>query len=294
MNMSKRRKGTRSRHGMQVVTLCISTTMVLILLGMVVFFVLSAHNLSAHMKEHLTVTVMLKDSVTVNDAKLFCRDLYHRPYSHNIDYISKEQAKQEQVKELGSDPTEFLNFNPFSATLEIQLNADYANRDSLEWIAKEIRKDARVSDLTYMEDLMDKVNVNLRRVSLVLLVLAILLTFVSFSLISNTVRLSIYARRFVIHTMKLVGASWGFIRRPFLKRAAVIGVIAAILANIVLGAGIYGLYLTQPGIEEIVTWQVMVITAVAVFLFGIIITVLCAWLAVNKFLRMRAGELYKI
>ena len=292
--MSKRRKRTRSRHGMQVVTLCISTTMVLILLGMVVFFVLSAHNLSAHMKEHLTVTVMLKDSVTVNEAKLFCRDLYHRPYSHNIDYISKEKAQQEQVKELGSDPTEFLGFNPFSATLEIQLNADYANRDSLKWIVTELKKDNRVSDLAYMEDLMDRVNVNLSRVSVILLVLAVLLTFVSFSLISNTIRLSVYARRFVIHTMKLVGASWSFIRRPFLKRACVIGIIAAVLANMVLGAGVYGLFLTQPGIEEVVTWQVMTITAVAVLLFGIVITILCAWLAVNKFLRMKAGELYKI
>ena len=279
---------------MQVVTLCISTTMVLILLGMVVFFVLSARNLSAHMKEHLVVTVMLKDSVSVNDAKLFCRDLYHRPYSHNIDYISKEQAQREQVKELGSDPTEFLGFNPFPATLEIRLKADYANRDSLKWIAKEIRRDKRVSDLAYMEDLMDKVNMNLSRVSLVLLVLAALLTFVSFSLISNTVRLSVYARRFVIHTMKLVGASWGFIRRPFLKQAVMIGVIAAILAIIVLGVGVYGLYLTQPGMLEVVTWEVLAMTAVAVLLFGIVITALCAWLAVNKFLRMRAGELYKI
>ena len=292
--MSKMLKGTRNRRGMQGITLCISTTMVLILLGMVVFFVLSAHNLSVHMKENLTMTVMLKDSVTVNDGHLLCRDLYHRPYSRNIDYISKEQAKREQIKELGTDPTEFLLFNPFPATLEIQLVAEYANRDSLKWIAKEIRMDKRVSDLTYMEDLMNKVNVNLSRISIVLLVLAVLLTFVSFSLISNTVRLSVYARRFVIHTMKLVGASWGFIRQPFLKQAMGVGVIAALLACCVLGVGIYGLYMTQPGIEEVVTWQVMAITAVAVILFGIIITALCAWLAVNKFLKMTAGELYKI
>ncbi len=292
--MSKTQKRTRSRRGMQAVTLCISTMMVLILLGLVVFFVLSARNLSAHMKENLVVTVMLNDSVTVNDAKLLCRDLYHRPYSHNIDYISKEQAQQEQVRELGTDPTEFLGFNPFPASLEIQLNADYANRDSLKWIAKEIRKDQRVADLAYMEDLMDRVNVNLSRVSIILLILAGLLTFVSFSLISNTVRLSIYARRFVIHTMKLVGASWSFIRRPFLKQAVGIGVIAALLAIAVLGAGVYGLFLTQPGIEDIVTWQVLLITACAILLFGILITALCAWLAVNKFLRMKAGELYKI
>ena len=279
---------------MQVVTLCISTTMVLILLGVMVFSVLMARNLSAHMKEHLTVTVMLKDTVSVNDAHLFCRDLYHRPYSHNIDYISKEQAQREQIKELGSDPSEFLGFNPFPATLEIQLASDYANRDSLKWIVKELRKDSRVSDLTYMEDLMDRVNTNLSRFSLVLLVLAVLLTIVSFSLISNTVRLSVYARRFLIHTMKLVGASWGFIRRPFLRQAMWVGIIAAILANGVLGAGIYGLYLTQPGFMDVLTWEVLVITGVAVLLFGILITLLCAWLAVNKFLRMKAGELYKI
>ncbi len=292
--MSKKQTKARSRRGLQVVTLCISTTMVLLLLGVVVFFVLSARNLSAHMKENLTMTIMLKDSVSVNDAHLFCRDLYHRPYSRSIDYISKEQAQREQVKELGSDPSEFLGFNPFPATLEIRLKADYACRDSLKWIVKELKKDKRVSDLAYMEDLMNQVNVNISRVSLVLLVLAILLTFVSFSLISNTVRLSVYANRFVIHTMKLVGASWGFIRKPFLRQAVIVGVIAAILAICLLGAGVYGLYLTQPGILEIVTWEVLALTAAAVLLFGIIITALCAWLAVNKFLRMKARELYKI
>lgn len=279
---------------MQVVTLCISTMMVLILLGMVVFFVLSARNLSAHMKENLIVTVMLKDTVTVNDAHRFCRDLYHRPYSRNIDYISKEQAQREQSKELGSDPSEFLGFNPFPATLEIQLKADYVNKDSLKVIAKEIKKDNRVSDLAYQEDLMDKVNKNLSRISLVLLALAVLLTFVSFSLISNTVRLSVYARRFVIHTMKLVGASWGFIRRPFLRQAVTVGLIAAVLACGVLAGCIYGLYLTEPGILTIITWEVMVLTAASIVVFGIVITLLCAWLAVNKFLRMTAGELYKI
>lgn len=292
--MSEKRKKARSRRGLQVMTLCISTTMVLILLGLVVFFVLSARNLSVHMKEHLTVTVMLKDSVSLNDAKRLCRDLYHRPYSRNIDYISKDRAQREQIKELGSDPTEFLGFNPFPATLEIQLRSDYANRDSLNWIAREIKKDRRVSDIAYMEDLMDKVNVNLSRVSLVLLVLAVLLTFVSFSLISNTVKLTVYARRFLIHTMKLVGASWGFIRRPFLQQAVTVGVLAAIFANSILGVGIYALYMTQPGVMDIITWDVLAVTALAVLLFGIGITALCAWLAVNKFLRMRASELYKI
>ena len=126
--MGNKRKRTRNRRGMQVVTLCISTTMVLILLGMVVFSVLLARNLSNHMKENLTVTVMLKDYVTVNQAHRLCRDLYHRPFARNIDYISKEQAQKEQTKELGSDPSEFLGFNPFSATLEIQLKSEDNHR----------------------------------------------------------------------------------------------------------------------------------------------------------------------
>ena len=290
--MSKKQTKARSRRGLQVVTLCISTTMVLLLLGVVVFFVLSARNLSAHMKENLTMTIMLKDSVSVNDAHLFCRDLYHRPYSRSIDYISKEQAQREQVKELGSDPSEFLGFNPFPATLEIRLKADYACRDSLKWIVKELKKDKRVSDLAAMA--VEKNFYGVIAVGGDGTVNGAASAVKDSDTALATVRLSVYANRFVIHTMKLVGASWGFIRKPFLRQAVIVGVIAAILAISLLGAGVYGLYLTQPGILEIVTWEVLALTAAAVLLFGIIITALCAWLAVNKFLRMKARELYKI
>ena len=292
--MGKHRKSTRSRHGLQVLTLCISTTMVLILLGMVVFSVLMARNLSAYVKENLTVTVMLRDDVSVNDAHLLCRDLYHRPYSRNIDYISKQQAQKEQSEAMGSDPSEFLGFNPFVATLEIQMKADYVNRDSLKWISKELKKNTRVTDVAYQEDLMDKVNTNLQKINMVLLVLAVLLTCVSFSLINNTVRLSVYSRRFLIHTMKLVGASWGFIRWPFMRQTIFVGIIAAILACGALAGCAYGLYSFEPGIVAILTWRELAITGAAVFIFGIVITAFCSYLSVNKFLRMTAGEIYKI
>ena len=216
--MKRRKKNAGSRRGMQMITLCISTSMVLVLLGLVVFSVLTSRNLSQWVKENLTVTVMLNDEVTENEAKLLCRDLYHRPYSRNIDYISREQALKEQSQAMGSDPSEFLGMNPFSATLELQLKSDYANHDSLQWIAAELRKDPKISDVAYQVDLMDRVNRNLTKINIVLLVIAGLLTFISFSLINNTVRLSVYSRRFLIHTMKLVGASWGFIRRPFMRR----------------------------------------------------------------------------
>ena len=292
--MKKRKNDAGNRRGVQLVTLCISTAMVLVLLGLVVFSVQTSRNLSQWVKENLTVTVMLSDDVSVNGAKLLCRDLYHRPYSRNIDYISKEQALKEQSDAMGSDPSEFLGVNPFPATLELQLHSDYANRDSLKWIARELQKNPKITDVAYQVDLMDSVNRNLTKVNLVLLALAVLLTFVSFSLINNTVRLSVYSRRFIIHTMKLVGASWGFIRKPFMKQALLEGVIAALIAIAVLGGCMYALYYYEPNIISIITWRELTITAVAVLLFGIIITAACSYISVNKFLRMSAGELYKI
>lgn len=292
--MGKRRKRAGGRHGLQVVTLCISTTMVLVLLGLLVFFVLTARNLSAYVKENLTVTVMLADSVTDNQARLMCRDMYRRTYTRSVDYISKEQAQREQTAAMGADPSEFLGFNPFSATLEVRLKSAYANRDSLRWISAELRKDSKVTDVAYQEDLMDSVNTNLRKFSVVLLALAVLLTCVSFSLINSTVKLSVYSRRFLIHTMKLVGASWGFIRRPFLRSAVGIGLLAAVLACCVLGGGAYLLYTYEPSIDAVVTWRELAATGVAVFVFGVVITTLCSCISVNKFLRMSAGDLYKI
>ncbi|MGN1263999.1 MAG: cell division protein FtsX, partial [Prevotella sp.] len=171
---------------------------------------------------------------------------------------------------------------------------DYANGDSLKWIAKELKSLNEVTDVAYQEDLMDKVNSNLRKLGVILLVLAVLLTCVSFSLINNSVRLSIYSRRFLIHTMKLVGASWGFIRRPFIKRAVGVGLVAALLACAALGGGMYALYNYEPNIIMVITWRELAFTAASVFFFGVVITALCSWLSVNKFLKMTAGELYKI
>lgn len=292
--MGKKRNNTRIRQGLQGVTLCISTALVLILLGMVVFSVLSARNLSAYVKENLTVTMMLGEDMTDPEARQLCKDLYKRPYISHLTYISKEQALKEQTEAMGTDPSEFLGVNPFVASIELQLKAEYANTDSLKWISRELKKDSKVTYITYPQDLMDSVNRNLNKINLVLLVLAVLLTCVSFSLINNTVKLGMYARRFTIHTMKLVGASWGFIRRPFLGNAVGIGLLAALIADGVLAGGVYALYAYEPGVLTVVTWQVMAVTGASVFAFGLVITLFCAFVSVNKFLRMKAGDLYKI
>ena len=292
--MGKNKNKTRNRQGLQVFTLCISTAMVLILLGMVVLTVFTARNLSSYVKENLTVTMLLGEDITDPEAQQLCDKLVTKPYINKLEYISKEQVLQEQKEVLGTDPSEFAGTNPFGSQIEFQLNAEYATNDSLKWISDELTKIPKVTEIRYPEDLVESVNKTLARMSLVLLVLAGLLLIVSFVLINNTVKLGIYARRFNIHTMKLVGASWGFIRRPFIKQAIVLGIVAALIALVVLAAGLYFLFRFDPEVKEVLTWQVMAITGIAVLLAGVIITTICSWLSVNKFLKMKAGELYKI
>jgi cell division transport system permease protein len=151
-----------------------------------------------------------------------------------------------------------------------------------------------VTDVAYQEDLTDHVNHNLKQASMLLLGLVVLLLIIIYGLISNSVRLSVYSRRFAIHTMKLVGAPWGFIRKPFLKQALAIAIISSLLACCVLGCVVWLVYNYQPGVEEVVTMNELLITALAVFGCGFIIMFLCTLLSVNKFLKMTAGEIYKI
>ena len=292
--MAKRRKSTGSRQGLQAVTLCISTAMVLILLGLVVFSVLTARNLSAYVKQNIVVTMMLQDDMTSGEARQFCAKLQQRPYICKLDYISKEQALREGIQTLGADPREFADTNPFLSSIEVTLNADYANSDSLQYISKELQSYPKVSEVKYQKDLIDSVNHNIAKISVVLLTIALLLTIVSFSLINNTVRRSIYARRFSIHTMKLVGASWGFIRAPFVRRYMLLGLLAALIACLALGGAIYVLYMYEPDILEVLTWRELAITAGVVVFFGLFITGICSTISVNKFLKMKAGDLYKI
>ena len=278
----------------QALTSTISTTFVLILMGLVIICALTAHRLGESVRQSLTVTVMMSDDATEPQTLDYKKKLEMRQWVKDINYISREQALKEQTEAMGQDPTEFLGENPFLPLLEVHLMADYACTDSLMWITKQLKANPLVSKVSYQKELVENLNRNLKKVTYVLLGIAALLLLVTLVLINNTVRLSVYSRRFIIHTMKLVGASWGFIRRPFLRRAVGIGVVAALLAIAILGACIYGLYVLEPDILTIIGWEEMTITGVSVLLFGIIITAMCAYLAVNKFLKMTAGELYRI
>lgn len=279
---------------MQFVTSSISTTLVLLLLGLVVFFVLTAHTLSVYVRENIGFSVVVSDDMREADILKYQRELNRQPFVKSSEYISKQQALQEQTLAMGTDPQEFLGYNPFSASIEIKLHADYANSDSIAKIEKYIRQNSDIQDVLYRKELIDAVNENIRNISLALLALAAMLAFISFALINNTIRLGIYSKRFLIHTMKLVGASWGFIRRPFLRKSVWSGVVAGFVADAVLVGAAWWAVMYDYELLRIITPEVMCIVCASVPMFGIAITWFCAYLSINKYLRMGADTLYHI
>ena len=290
--MSK--KSRVSVFDMQFVTAGISTTLVLLLLGLVAFFVLAAHNLSVYVRENISFSILVSDDMKERDILQLQKQLSRQPFVRYTEYISKAQALKEQSEAMGTDPQEFLGYNPFTASIEIKLKSAYANADSIAKIEQAIKRNNNVQEVLYQKQLIDAVNDNIRNISLLLLALAVVLTLISFALINNTIRLTIYSQRFLIHTMKLVGASWGFIRRPFLWRNFWIGVLAALVADGILWAAANWLVAYEPELVRVVTPGVMLAVSVAVLAFGVLITWLCALLSINKYLRMKAGTLYYI
>lgn len=287
-------KNSDSIFNMQFITSSISTTLVLLLLGMVVFFVLSANNLSDYVRENIGFTILVSDDMKEPEALKLQASMNEKDYVKESVYISKEQALKEQTEAMGTDPAEFLGYNPFTASIEIKLNAAYANSDSLAWIEKEILTNKKVMEINYPQNLLDSVNRNIQRLSLFLIGLASLLTFISFALINNTIRLAVYSKRFLIHTMKLVGASWSFIRRPFLLRNMWIGILSAGIADTILMVLAYMLVSYEPQLIDIITPSTLLIVMITVFIFGVTITSLCAYFSINKYLRIKASALYYI
>ncbi len=277
---------------MQFITSSISTMLVLILLGMVVFLVLTANNLSTYVRENINFSLILTDPLKPEEVKEFHKNLLKEDFVKEAEYISKEQALKEQTEALGTDPKDFLGYNPFSASIELKLNAEYAISDSLSMIEQELEKSKYVTEVIYQKDLLNAVNENIRNITFVLLILSLVLAFISFALINNTIRLGIYSQRFIIHTMKLVGAKWSFIRGPFIRKNVWSGVVAAILANLIFLGASYFLVQYNPELVVIFTPEILLIVAGSVLIFGIIITFISSLLSINRYLRMKESQLY--
>lgn len=271
---------------------CISTTLVLLLLGGAIFFVTLSRNFSNQVRSEMPVAVLLKDSIPAEETQKLQNTLKAKPYVKEIKYISKEEGAKEIYESMGMNPGEFIDDNPILAELELRLHGEYTNKDSINRIAPDIMKNAYVADVVYPIEEIDNLNAAIPIVGTVLLSVAGLLMFITFSLIHNTMRMSIYSRRFLIHSMRLVGARWNFIRRPFLMQAFWIGFISATMANVLLGAGMW--YISQGDIylAALITQEVAVITLGSVMVCGLFLTIVCAFFSVNHYLRMRSNKLF--
>ena len=275
-------------------TSVISISLVLFLLGLILLIGMLGNKLCVYVKENLSFSIVLKDNQKETEIKKMQKSLDAVPFIKSTEYISKEQAAKELEEELGENPETFLGFNPLQASSEVKLHSEYANPDSLQVIEKKIRNYTSVSELLYRKDMMEMVHNNMKRLGLILLTLAAVLMIISFVLISNTIRLLIYSKRFLIHTMKLVGATSGFIRRPFVKYNIVSGIFASILAILMLTGALYYLQNELKGFIQILDMQTLLLVYVAVFALGIVLSVIATIFAVNKYLRMGVDKLYYI
>lgn len=278
----------------QFITPAISTTLVLLLLGTIVFFVLTAHNLSNYVKENINISILISDELDSKQIKNLQKEFGKTDYVKSIDYISKEQALIDATTDMGTDPEEFLGYNPFTASFEVKLKAEHATPEEIDKIVSEVKKHPSVVDVIYQKDLIKSVNRNLQKLSIVLLILAILFTYISFVLINNTVRLSIFSKRFIINTMKLVGAKWSFIRRPFLANGFTLGIISAIIADALLYAGYVWAQKYEHDLNLVVNDEVLIIVGASVLVFGLLITFLCTYISVQKYLKMSTNKLYYV
>ena len=278
----------------QTLSVYISTTLVLLLLGIMGILFVSGQSVSKRIKENFSMTVIIDSKTDEPEILKLKKDIDKKEYVLNSQYISKEDALNEAKESLGTDPMELLGENPYEAEIEINLKKEFSDVENMTKIEKELLDKKGVSEVIYHKSHIDTVNRNIRKVALLLLTLLVLLTVISWSLISNLVRLSIYSKRFLLHTMKLVGATWGFIRRPFLLHNMWIGLVAGLIANTLLGTAIYMIQQRSPEFASLLPVRELAIVGAAVIAFGIVICTMCAFLSVNRFLRMRNNDLYFI
>lgn len=291
-NMVKQKK--KRKIDLLFITACISTSLVLLLIGIVALLLLTANDLSRHLKQEMTVEVILKESITDTQLSTLRRGIEASPYCAVCSYISKDDALKDMTKAMGTDPSQFLEYNPFYASLIIRLEADYASNDSIKVIEKKIAAQDGVREVTWQKDLLDIINSNIRKVAGLLLILAMILSLVSFTLINNTIKLTIYAQRFVLYSMKLVGAKWSFIRKPFISRNLWIGFTSAVLTCIIIWYGLKIGLKYEPWLIMLAEPRIIIPVFAVVTLIGLLITGTCALHSVNRFLRMKSGELHYV
>lgn len=285
-------KISRRRLQTSTATTIISISLVLFMLGLLGLIVLHAQKLSNYVKENIGFSVIIKEDIKEAGIIEFQKKLDLEPFVKSTDYITRERAAKELTESLGEDFVDFLGYNPLLASIDIRLKADYANNDSLSMLEKKLLANPRVKEVFYHKSLVELVNQNIRRISFVLLAFTLVLMLISIALINNTIRLSVYSKRFIIRSMQLVGATQRFIRKPFLLKSLWHGLISAIIAIILLGVVLYFSRSILPELVDMQDIDMFLSLFGIVTLLGLFITGFSTLFAVRKFLRISQDRLY--
>ena len=293
--MKKKAKLSSATFINSKVTATISITLVLFLLGLIIILSLFANNLSNYVKETLSFDIILQDNITESQIKDLQRKLEQTSFAKSVTYISKEDALRQLERDLGENQEDFLGFNPLSSIMVVHLNAQYANVDSLIVIETQVGAFSNeIKEIEYRKPLLHLVNENITKIGFILLLIAIPLLLISFALISNTIQLMIYSKRFLIYTMQLVGAKKGFIRKPFIRSNIISGIIAAIIASGLLYWLLHYILNDLPTNMEIFDLHSMLIVFGSVLVLGVVISIVATYFAVNKYVSADINDLHKM
>lgn len=287
-------KYTQRRLQSSSITTVISISLVLFMLGLLGMVVLSAKKISDHVKENIRISVYLNADSKETDVHALQQSLDASNYVRSTTYTSAKEAADHFQKELGEDFVNSIGYNPLPSSIDIFLKAAYANNDSIGWIKKELLSHKPlVESVEYTESHVNMINDNLGKISLVFLAFIGLLLFIAIALINNTIRLAIYSKRFLIRTMQLVGATQGFIRKPFLLSGMIQGIYGALISLVMLLGIFYLLQRNYPeDVKSLLDINLLGIMSGALVFLGILIGFICTWFAVRKYLRIRTSELY--
>ena len=270
----------------------ISLSLVLFVVGLLGLVLINAQKLSDYVKENIGFTIMLKDGVNEIETLKFQKILDASDFAKSTSFTTKEQATADLKTDLGEDFVEFLGYSPLLASIDVKLNAEYGNTDSLQIITNELSENANVFEVYYQKDLIDKLNSNVNRLSFFLLIFCVLLFFIAFALINNTIRLSVYSKRFLIRTMRLVGATNSFIQKPFLSKGIYQGIYSSLFAIFMLIGAIQLAQGDTANMLNIDDLKIIGIVFLLILASGLFISIFSTFFAVRKFIKLNENELY--
>ena len=273
-------------------TSIISISLVLCMLGTIGILLLTAHRISKFVRENVGFSVFLKDNVKEADIYRLQKTLDAERYVRETRYIDKADAAKEFTEDLGEDFVDFLGYNPLSSSIEVKLVARYANNDSIQHVEKRLQEFEEVKEVSYQKTMIHLLNDNIEKISLFIFAFSSLLIIIAVSLINNTIRLSVYSRRLLIRTMQLVGATNGFIRKPFLLRSALHGIYSAFIAMAILVLSLSWIEKQLEGILTVNDVQILGGLFLIVFFLGVTISWISTFFAVNKYLKIKTDNLY--